>query len=230
MNRKRTSESPIRIQPGFNDRELQVHLVNDQRITNGGALQVYLTEFESYRQEIITYISLSRQLVNYSIAFLTGIALIASSGIIKVVPPYLFLIASILASGLSWAIIEAALLVSYVSSYIRFGLVPKIEKLISEETKEEFTFFRLHEHKGTPITVGIKSIFSLGRYVISYLPSIIFIAVFLYYKPFPTQHSWPIQEKVLFWVALIAVFMVPFGGIVRIFSYFFVSIKKRQKK
>src|SRR5262245_52728461 len=127
------------------------------------ALEVHLAEMDSIRTEIIARVELQHQVLNYALALIGSTLVVLNSNFITNIPPYGYLVASIIMSSLTWAIGESAIMIAKFSAYIRFDLGAKIQTLIGEEKKDEFQVLKLQESNVlAAITAGI---LACGKYL-----------------------------------------------------------------
>lgn len=190
------------------------------------ALEVHLAEMDTIRTEIIARVELQHQVLNYALALLGSTLVVVNSSFITSIPPYGYLVASIIMSSLTWAIGESAIMIAKFSAYIRFDLGAKIQTLIGEEKKDEFQVLKLQE--ANVLGSITAAILACGKYLVTYGSSIAFVIIYQQ-KTNSTPIPTPIpNEEWLYWLAIFAILVLPTIALLRGIIYFSQNRKKKK--
>jgi hypothetical protein len=193
------------------------NLGNTDKETIERAFQAHLADFNACRQELTLQINIQNQLINYAIAIVAGtVTLFAiSNQNLSVQTPFILLIGSLLMSAINWALMEASIGIANLASYIEYTLTPKIRQLINQKGQLEFDVLRWEEYAGNKKRLAPWVIMGLGKYAISYIPSVVFIIVF-YFNKNQVSQAWNSADIILFWFAVIATLAVPTMSLFRL--------------
>ena len=182
------------------------------------AFQVHLAEYEAVRNEINLHIGLQHQLINYAIAIIAGTLTLLALGQPRLASQYpsIFLVASLLMSAISWALMDASFQINDLGNYIHNTLAPKIQILIGHETLSEYIVLGWEETKVRRSgRLVLKGITATGKFAVAFIPSIVFIMVFYYLRP-PQFTPWTLPEAIFFWAAVGTVLILPLGGLINL--------------
>ncbi len=193
------------------------HLENTDKETIERAFQAHIADFNACRQELTLHINMQNQLINYAIAIVAGtVTLFAiDKQNLAIQAPFVLLIGSLLMSAINWALMEASIGIANLSSYIEYTLAPKVRHLTNRKGQLEFDVLRWEEYAGNKNRLAPWVVMGLGKYMISYIPSIAFIVVFYFNKKQASQ-TWDSADIILFSFAVLATLAVPIMSLFRL--------------
>lgn len=177
------------------------------------AFQAHLAEYSALRDEINQQLGIQNNLVSYAVAILAGAASLFAIGDPSVADrnPFLLLVASILVSSITWALMDAGLHLTDLSKYMQSQLSPKLNKLLGERTALEFQVLKWDEMLtyGRPLRILLKGVAKGGKFLISFFSSVVLFVLFI--TKAESYETWTIAEKTLIWIALPMLIFPVFG-------------------
>ena len=126
-------------------------------------LKVVLEEYKTLRQEILTNIDASRQILNLTLTG-TGLFLAASPLFIQSQRPTLFLLVPFVFYAMAWTQLRYILLVQDINHYLRENVEPRIRKNLADiasTTDREFNAVLGWSHRGGGLFRHHKSVLIL---------------------------------------------------------------------
>ena len=175
-------------------------------------LNVHINEYNQIKNEIVEFQNQRAAATNYS--------LLISAALITFIPQaiadfgdFVLLLAPIPFWGLIWYVITLDNFVYRNSSYIKWVLAPKMNRLLKEHAEKlsdmqqevlEWEVYATFPNQSFLQSV-IRGMAFGGRQVLLILPIIFFIAVFLYVTRIATFRYWSSGEKSLLIVNLVCV-------------------------
>lgn len=184
---------------------------------NNKVIDIHLTEYDALRREIEFHLRAQQDLVNYSIAITAATTSLFAFGKPPIAEqmPFLLLVVSILLSSINLAIVDMGYGMQDLGTYIQMELAPKVQNIVGGQDDKDCFSVLSWEKKRTITTERLlfRGITTLGKYTVGYLPSILTIILFFYFKQ-QNQAQWLGYDKVLFSFAIFLAILVPISGIV----------------
>lgn len=193
-------------------------------------LQLHIHEYQAIRAEINQRLGLRQELMNYGIAAVGGSIALFSIGEPSVAEqqPFVLLVASLLLSAISWALLEHNLQIIDLSRYVEDILVPKIQALTSPEEGPVSSVLQWETLKlrRSP-RLFFKGTMSMGKYALTFIPSVGFLVVFYVLRSPSLGYEWSALETILWWMAVAATLAVPAGALYNLGFVFRVRLRRR---
>jgi hypothetical protein len=193
------------------------NLGNTDTETIERAFQAHIADFNACKQELTLHINMQNHLINYAIVIVAGTVTLFTldKQNLAIQTPLILLIGSLLMSAIDWALMEASIGIANLASYIEYTLAPKVRQLINQKGQPEFDVLRWEEYAGNKNRLAPWVVMGLGKYAISYIPSVAFIVVFYFNKKQASQ-AWDSADIILFWFAVLATLAVPTMSLFRL--------------
>lgn len=176
-------------------------------------LDVHLAEYNSLRDEIIQNSKFQNQLINYSVLVVGG--LLTSFAFLQENPnpirSLILLAGSLLLSSIGIALLHADLQIQYLGRHVKNEISPAIRGLVNKNKTLQKRILKW-EGESQKIYVGFSfmKILSLGKYFVSFLPSLILLAIF-YFDRQASGAKWKLIEEILFAFSLIPFIFIGIG-------------------